>query len=482
MKMPLEGTIEQARLNLLMEQDVNKVDLTDDSNFLVAKDLNVETIEVLTSLIEDEDEQVDVASKLYDMVLDEVGSVPDSPETDDDIVITDDDIVITDATPLRAKGTWNIVLQQLVNEPKVTYQLIEECIARNVSIEERIDAYRYVMIKLRTSKKRIYDQDVEEGVKVASSTMDMQHIQMLVHDINTRMRNAVFAKYESEYESTYLYHALLSAGEERDLCVARNMLKEQLLLTNNQRDVVLINQIDEEIRAMLINYNYRLVMRNAIMQSVHIHHLELMDLFQEGCIGLIKAIDKFDIAKEVRISTYATWWIRQSIGRAIDDRDRSIRLPVHFLLVIRRYNKFMYLFENANPGMVPSDEFVAKELNILIKDIPKIKYWNQRIISLNTPVGDDSTTSISDYIEDDSDIITAVVRTLLAESIWRALQDCTDRQRFILIRRFGLDGGGVRTLKEIGEELGVTRESVRQHEFNALKKLRLHHQLVANYM
>jgi DNA-directed RNA polymerase sigma subunit (sigma70/sigma32) len=104
---------------------------------------------------------------------------------------------------------------------------------------------------------------------------------------------------------------------------------------------------------------------------------------------------------------------------------------------------------------------------VLNKDIPKIKYWNQRIISSNAPIGDDVTTSLSDLIEDESDIIKTFEQTLLVESFQRALQDCTERHRFILIRRFGLDGGGIRTLEKIGEELGVTCERVRQHESKA---------------
>ncbi len=119
---------------------------------------------------------------------------------------------------------------------------------------------------------------------------------------------------------------------------------------------------------------------------------------------------------------------------------------------------------------------------VLNKDIPKIKYWNQRIISSNAPIGDDVTTSLSDLIEDESDIIKTFEQTLLVESFQRALQDCTERQRFILIRRFGLDDGGIRTLEKISEELGVTCKSVRQHESKALKKLREKNQELADFI
>lgn len=171
------------------------------------------------------------------------------------------------------------------------------------------------------------------------------------------------------------------------------------------------------------------------------------------------------------MSTYATWWIRQSIGRAIDDLDRSIRLPVHFLEFIRRYRREVIEFERSHQRP-PLYHEIASILHISDKDVAKLDFWNRRIMSLHAPIGDDDTTSIGDYLVDDADISQTVEQIDLAENIQRVLQSLTDRERTIITLRFGLDGGGVRTLEEIGTEMGITRERVRQIESKTLADLR----------
>lgn len=455
-KLPLEGTVEQTRFDL-----VTQIDLTIDSIGLMAQ------------MIDDEDERVEAASQLHDMTLDLKGSIAQSDQiADDEIDIEDDDVY-------SVNPQWRMVLQKLLEAPKVTFEIIETQLADNVNIDERIDALQYIIIQLRKHRVQVYDQDVVTNSS-AIENINFQNIRQLVNDIQQHMKQSVFATYEYEFERTYLYHKLLSAGEERDLCVARDMLKAELVNANNSAKIM-ICELSDDIRALLINHNLRLVMRIASMNTVHIHHLELMDLFQEGCIGLIRAIDKFDITKGYRLSTYATWWIRQSIGRAIDDLDRSIRLPVHFLELIRRYRRAVLRLEREYERQ-PYQYEVAAKLQISLKDAEKLEFWNNRIMSLNSPIGEDTSNSIGEMIEDELDVSESIGQKMLAESIRQALQDFDERDRFIIICRFGLDGGGVRTLEELGEKLGITRERVRQIEKKTLLILRRRNQTLAEYM
>jgi RNA polymerase primary sigma factor len=457
-KLPLEiaGTIVQKHINFPTEDD-----------------LNAESIDALTRLIEDEDEQAEVASQLYDLVIDEFGSVPESSQ-DNDVT------VMVDTSKLSVRNSWNTVLRLLLNTDKVTYQIMESSIATHVPMDERIDAYQYVILQLHANKKRIYDQ-IEIDDEKSTRNITIASVKALLKDVVDRMDNTLFATYKTEYVNTYLYHKLLSSGEEHDLCVARNLLKQQLQMAQSTRETQEIQQLHANIRDVLINHNFRLVMRIASMNTVHIHHLELMDLFQEGCIGLITAVDKFDITRGYRLSTYATWWIRQSIGRAIDDLDRSIRLPVHFLELIRRYRREVFKFESEYERP-PNSYEIAALLQVSEQVVAKLNFWNERIMSLHTPVGDDKSISIGELVEDEYNLSESVDQLVLAESIREALKEFSERARYIIIRRFGLDGCEIDTLEQIGEKLGITRERVRQIEAATLKQLRIHNKSLADFI
>jgi len=456
-RLPLEGTVEQTRLGLVAQ------------NYLT-----IESIALMAQLIEDEDERVDAASQLHDMALDSMGSIAQSDELTDDIDVADDDA-------LPANPRWRAILQQLLESPKVTFELIEAHLANHVQMNERIDALQYIIIQLRKHKVQVYDQDVGDD-RPALENMTIQNVRMLVDDVQRRMKQSIFATYESEYDRAYVYHELLSAGEERDLCVARDMLKSELTNVSNPDEITRIRQLDDEVRTLLINHNYRLVMHIAIMNTVHAYHLELMDLFQEGCIGLIKAVDRFDTSQNTRLSTYATWWIRQSIGRAIDVLDRSIRIPVHFLELIRRYRKMIYLYEKDHDGVTPSDIEIASILGIPLRHVDKIKYWDNRIASLHMIVGEEDAAELIDFVDDGLGFTDSVERQLLAEQIREALQFFDERDRTIIVERFGLDGGDSHTLEDIGTKLGITRERVRQIEKKVLLTLRRRNQSLAEYM
>lgn len=457
-KLPIEDTVEQTRFDL-----VNQPDLT------------IESIAMMVQLIDDEDERVEAASQLHDMTLDSVGSIAQSDDMTGDIIDSADDDSIS------ANPRWRAVLQKLLETPKVTFELIEMHLADNVNIDERIDALQYIIIQLRKRRIQVYDQDIVDD-RPAVENHNLQTIRMLVDDIQLRMKQSLFATYEHEYERAYFYHELLSAGEERDLCVARDMLNAELMNASDPHEITRIRHLDDEVRTLLISHNYRLVMRIAMMNTVHAYHLELMDLFQEGCIGLIKAVDRFDTSQNTRLSTYATWWIRQCIGRAIDVLDRSIRIPVHFLELIRRYRKMVFLYEKEHDGATPNDLEIASILGIPLRHVGKIQYWDNRISSLQTIVGEEESAELGDFVDDGVIFTDSVEQKLLVEQIREALQAFDERDRGIIIDRFGLDGGGGSTLEEIGEKLGITRERVRQIEKKTLLILRRRNQTLAEYM
>lgn len=463
---------------VFLSQDKNQsspqIESKQQFSFLSDGDLTVDAISAIAGIIDDDDAQIEAATQLHDMTLDAFGSIPQSDISDEDITITEDD-------SLPAKPQWRMVLQNLLEAPKITFDMIEASIAAHVHIDQRIEAFQYIMIQLRAHKKRIYEEVIEDR-RLAPEQSNIETVQMLLQDIQTRMGRSVFASYGRDHERTYLYHELLSAGEERDLCVAREMLKDELARTSDPHVQAEIRRLDRNVRDVLVNHNYRLVMRIAVTHTVHAYQLELMDLFQEGCIGLIRAVDKFDVSQNTRLSTYATWWIRQSIGRAIDDFDRSIRLPVHFLEAIRHYNRIILTYKQQHHGVVPTHDVIANMLHVSEKVVAKLDYWSKRILSLHTPIDDEEGISIGDYLTDDVDVSQTVEQMDLAENIQRILQNLTDRERIIITRRFGLDGAGIRTLEEIGNDLGVTRERVRQIESKTLRDLRKHQQSLEVYM
>ncbi len=309
--------------------------------------------------------------------------------------------------------------------------------------------------------EKVYDRLEKEGIKVQEAS---PLVKKVVRDEVTKEELEKATKPSDDLpDAVQMYlkeigrTPLLTSKEEKELAKR-------------------IERGDESARQKLIQANLRLVVSIAKRYVNRSPHLSILDLIQEGNIGLSRAVDKFDYHKGFKFSTYATWWIRQAVTRALADYSRTIRIPVHMVETITKYTQTKRRLMQ-ELGREPLSEEIATEMGMDVAKVHYIQKISQEVISLESPVGDDDEDStLSDFIKDETSMSPDQLANLalLKDQIQEVLVDLTERERKILSMRFGLDDEIPHTLEEVGKVFGVTRERIRQIEAKALQKIREH--------
>ncbi|MBQ8684517.1 MAG: RNA polymerase sigma factor RpoD [Clostridia bacterium] len=339
------------------------------------------------------------------------------------------------------------------------------------------------LVELGRQKGKLTDQeimDAMEHIDFDPEQMDKLYEQLEANNIpvvddfaNVSLDDLDFSMDSPEAEETQEPAPSEQVAIDDPVKVYLKEIGRVPLLTPEEETALAMRIIegDESAKKRLSEANLRLVV--SIAKRYVGRGMQFLDLIQEGNLGLIKAVEKFDYTKGFKFSTYATWWIRQAITRAIADQARTIRIPVHMVETINKVKKISSQLLHKN-GHEPTAEEIADELGMPVDKVREIMRVAQEPVSLETPIGEEEDSHLGDFIPDDDAPAPAdaASHTLLKEQLEEVLSSLTDREAKVLRLRFGLEDGRPRTLEEVGKEFDVTRERIRQIEAKALRKLR----------
>ncbi len=377
--------------------------------------------------------------------------------------------------PVRKKRVQRKKVKRRVRKPtkKKTAKRIKKGLITDEKIQELVNRGR----------ERGFVTEVELlqlAPKIEKDIAGLEEVYQKLKENNIRVVESIeFLEMPSEGEKSLIKKRMPLSLELFDN--VQMYLREigKIPLISAQEEVKLAKRIekeDEEAKQKLTQANLRLVVSIAKRYVGRSRNLSLLDLIQEGNIGLFKAVEKFDYHKGYKFSTYATWWIRQAITRALADQSRTIRIPVHMVETISKYTQVKrQLFQDL--GREPLPEEIAAEMGETVDKVRQIMKISQETISLEAPVGeDDEESSLGEFIEDKKTVSPTQVaaRKLLRGRLQEIITELSPREQKILEMRFGLKDGVTHTLEEVGREFGVTRERIRQIEAKALEKMRQH--------
>ncbi len=342
------------------------------------------------------------------------------------------------------------------NDDEVTYQLIKDTF-KGINLTEDD-----------------FDKILEYLTKNGISSDEVEDVDIVVDDAEEPNDEELINEEKEDSESASMDLSIpenISIGDPVKMYL-KEIGKVDLLSADQEKELAIqMEQGSEIAKKKLAEANLRLVV--SIAKRYVGRGMQFLDLIQEGNLGLIKAVEKFDYKKGYKFSTYATWWIRQAITRAIADQARTIRIPVHMVETINKQIRVnRQLLQEL--GREPTPEEIAERMEIPVERVREILKISQEPVSLETPIGEEEDSHLGDFIQDENAQapIDAATFTMLREQIAEVLDTLTEREQKVLILRFGLEDGRSRTLEEVGRKFDVTRERIRQIEAKALRKLR----------
>ena len=384
------------------------------------------------------------------------------------------------------------LIKKAMEERVITYEEINEELSEDFPAEN----IEQLITEMQEQGIKIVDEDQLEEMEAENDIpkeLDAEFVEPedtetdTIDDEEDTKEDDEFVEFDDEFNPDYVEDIaeeeltndkLLNLGNSSKVDEPIKMyLREigQIPLLTNERELELAKRIsegDERAKQELMEANLRLVV--SIAKKHTNRGLKLLDLIQEGNIGLMKAVEKFESNKGFKFSTYATWWIRQAITRAIADQGRTIRIPVHMIETINKIKKASRIHLQET-GKEPTADYLAKTVEMPVEKVKNILEMNQDPISLETPVGSEDDSELGDFVEDDKFLNPheATVRSVLKEKLDEVLKkELNEREEQVLRLRYGLDDGAPKTLEEVGKIFEVTRERIRQIEVKAINKLK----------